>query len=122
MVSGYVAYLNIGTGAPACGIPVGDCHLRGAAEFGASAPARGISVGDCHPRAAAESRKMETVVMPMYEYRCNQCGETYEKLRRMEDADRNLKCPRCEADDVRRLLSVFAAGGGCDAVASSGFS
>lgn len=63
--------------------------------------------------------------MPMYEYRCNQCGKTYEKLRRMEDADRDLKCPRCEADDVERLVSAFATGGGgggCDTVASSGFS
>lgn len=61
--------------------------------------------------------------MPMYEYRCNKCGEIYEKLRRMEDADRDLKCPGCEADDVERLMSAFAtSGGGCDAAASSGFS
>ena len=60
--------------------------------------------------------------MPIYEYHCNRCGETCEKLRRMEDADRELKCPHCEADDVKRLVSVFATGGGCDAVAGSGFS
>ena len=55
----------------------------------------------------------------MYEYRCKACGKTYEQLRRMQDADNNLKCPNCEAEDVERLVSAFAAGG-CGSGASSG--
>ena len=58
--------------------------------------------------------------MPMYEYRCNACSETYEKLRRMEDADRDLKCPNCGAD-VERLVSAFATSGSCGP-APGGFS
>ena len=46
--------------------------------------------------------------MPMYEYRCNACGDTYEKLRRMLDADRDLECPTCGAEDVQRQVSAFA--------------
>ena len=59
--------------------------------------------------------------MPIYEYRCNKCGETYEELRSMQAADRDLKCPRCEAEDVERLVSIFAAGSGCGAGGGSGF-
>ena len=41
--------------------------------------------------------------MPMYEYRCESCGETYEELRRMQDADKDLKCPACQSEQVQRL-------------------
>lgn len=47
----------------------------------------------------------------MYEYQCRQCGEQYEELRRIQDADRDLQCPFCGAEDVERLLSAFATGG-----------
>ena len=49
--------------------------------------------------------------MPMYEYRCKDCGNRYEMLRRMQDADRDLECPACQSQDIERLLSTFAAGG-----------
>ncbi len=49
--------------------------------------------------------------MPMYEYRCRECGKRYEMLRRMSDADRDLKCPDCQSEHVERQLSTFAAGG-----------
>jgi putative FmdB family regulatory protein len=49
--------------------------------------------------------------MPMYEYRCQGCGKSFELLRRMQDSDRDLKCPECQSDEVERLLSTFAAGG-----------
>lgn len=49
--------------------------------------------------------------MPMYEYRCQKCDKSFETLRRMQDADRDLQCPECQSDKVVRLLSRFAAGG-----------
>lgn len=49
--------------------------------------------------------------MPLYEYRCQKCGKTFEMLRRMQDADRDVECPECSADEVERLLSTFATGG-----------
>lgn len=49
--------------------------------------------------------------MPLYEYRCLKCGKQFELLRRMQDADRDLVCPECQAEEVERLLSTFAAGG-----------
>ncbi len=49
--------------------------------------------------------------MPMYEYRCQKCGTSFEMLRRMHDSDRELKCPECHGEEVERLHSTFAAGG-----------
>jgi putative FmdB family regulatory protein len=63
--------------------------------------------------------------MPLYEYRCADCGATFEKLTRRETAD-SVNCPTCGSARSRRLISVFAsfsatadggvapvAGGGC---------
>ncbi len=49
--------------------------------------------------------------MPLYDYQCRTCGNTFELLRRIQDADRELECPDCRSDQVERLLSVFATGG-----------
>jgi len=57
--------------------------------------------------------------MPMYEYRCQTCGERFEMLRRMADADRELECPECRSREVERLLSAFSTGG-CGSSGSGG--
>lgn len=50
--------------------------------------------------------------MPMYEYRCTECGRRYEQLRRMSEADTNLECPQCASKKVERQISACAIGGG----------
>ena len=59
--------------------------------------------------------------MPVYEYRCRTCGDTFERLRPVTDADAPAGCG-CGADDTVRLLSMVAptawgtvepAAGGC---------
>ena len=50
--------------------------------------------------------------MPIYEYRCSNCGNTFEIFWRMQDGDRQLRCPDCESEEVERLLSAFATSGG----------
>lgn len=48
--------------------------------------------------------------MPLYEYRCSGCGETFEEaLWRMQDADTGLVCPKCQSGQIERLLSTFAS-------------
>lgn len=49
--------------------------------------------------------------MPMYEFRCLRCGERFEKLLKMQDADSDLECPKCGVKETERLLSSFATGG-----------
>jgi len=47
--------------------------------------------------------------MPIYEYRCEDCGTQFEKLvRRMSDAP-DVECPSCGKNHVKQELSVFAA-------------
>lgn len=55
--------------------------------------------------------------MPLYEYRCSQCGEQFEKLVRMADADGTIQCPSCGSVETRRKVSAFGFLGG-----GSGFS
>jgi putative FmdB family regulatory protein len=49
--------------------------------------------------------------MPIYEYRCEECGRKFEQLRRMSEADKDVICPKCESRKVKRQVSTFAAGG-----------
>jgi putative FmdB family regulatory protein len=48
----------------------------------------------------------------MYEYRCPQCGQLFEKLRRLSEADREVDCPKCGASRAQRVFSVCAKPGG----------
>jgi putative FmdB family regulatory protein len=43
--------------------------------------------------------------MPIYEYRCQQCGHELEKLQRMSDAPL-VDCPACEKPGLKRLISA----------------
>jgi putative FmdB family regulatory protein len=43
--------------------------------------------------------------MPIYDYRCASCGAEFEKLIR---GDSTVACPKCEATDVARLMSLPA--------------
>lgn len=46
--------------------------------------------------------------MPLYEYTCQECQTTFERLRPMSRMDAEASCPRCGGAS-RRRLSVFAA-------------
>lgn len=48
--------------------------------------------------------------MPVYEYRCDDCRELTEALRRMADADDPQPCEHCGGETTQRVHSVFAAG------------
>jgi putative FmdB family regulatory protein len=62
--------------------------------------------------------------MPLYEYACLDCGERFDTLRAMADADQPIACTTCASQHTSRLISLFAAhsegrvvagdgGGGC---------
>ncbi len=70
--------------------------------------------------------------MPIYEYACTACGETFDRLQRTmsataAEADRP-SCPACASTQTRRSLSLFAVaaesakagGGGDDAAPTCG--
>ncbi|MDO4540683.1 MAG: zinc ribbon domain-containing protein [Syntrophomonadaceae bacterium] len=44
--------------------------------------------------------------MPMFEFRCNQCGKEFDKLVSQEGR-KNVTCPECASADIRQKLSPF---------------
>jgi putative FmdB family regulatory protein len=43
--------------------------------------------------------------VPLFDYKCGQCGEEFEALVRGGSAP---SCPRCGAQNVEKLISLFA--------------
>jgi putative FmdB family regulatory protein len=43
--------------------------------------------------------------MPIYEYECLDCGERFDLLRRMVDADAPTACPICRVAKSKRRVS-----------------
>lgn len=65
--------------------------------------------------------------MPIYEYQCDACGHCFEKLMFAGDNNAGLRCPACDAEQIRKLISCAstlsgAAGGLCSGISSSRFS
>ncbi len=63
--------------------------------------------------------------MPLYEYRCAECGEGFEKL--VYSSGVLVCCPKCGSEEVRRLVSLFGTissssdyTGGCSTPAGTG--
>jgi putative FmdB family regulatory protein len=55
--------------------------------------------------------------MPIYEYICLDCGERFEAIRLMKDADAIIECQECRSEHTSRLLSLFNAQSGGRVVA-----
>jgi putative FmdB family regulatory protein len=48
--------------------------------------------------------------MPVYVYKCAECGTDYEKLRGINQSDSELECPHCgQSGRAKRKLATFAA-------------
>lgn len=45
--------------------------------------------------------------MPIFEYKCKNCGYKFERLVFEEE---KIKCPKCKNDDLKKLVSSFAIG------------
>lgn len=48
--------------------------------------------------------------MPLYEYRCKDCGNKFEKLVSLSEKDK-IKCPGCGSENTEKLISGFASYG-----------
>ena len=61
--------------------------------------------------------------MPLYEYRCEECGVQFEKLVGASSRD-DVECTECGAEKTERQVSTFAArstGGAASAPATPRF-
>jgi len=45
--------------------------------------------------------------LPIFEYRCDACDVTFERIRRASD-ETPVECPECH-EEARKLLSTFAS-------------
>ena len=45
--------------------------------------------------------------MPMFEYRCLDCGEEFEEL--VRSVDEQVECEACDSENIQRKMSTFAA-------------
>ncbi|HEV2378243.1 MAG TPA: zinc ribbon domain-containing protein [Terriglobia bacterium] len=55
--------------------------------------------------------------MPIFEYRCRDCGSKFEKL--LLSQAEPVRCQRCQSSELERLLSVFAVSGSSGEAAAS---
>jgi len=49
--------------------------------------------------------------MPIYEYICVKCQHKFEYLVNL-NKEPKIVCPKCQSDQVKRLVSSFGIGGG----------
>ena len=47
--------------------------------------------------------------MPIYEYRCNECGKVFSRLQKVGATADGVVCPECGSSAVDRMLSTFAS-------------
>ncbi len=57
--------------------------------------------------------------MPLYEYICLDCGRSFDALRSMKDADKPIKCDKCQSENTSRQLSLFFASSGGKSIAGA---
>ncbi len=47
--------------------------------------------------------------MPIFEYRCENCGSKYDVLHKSSVKQEEVTCPKCNSTKSKKLLSTFSA-------------
>ena len=47
--------------------------------------------------------------MPIYEFRCDSCGEVFEHLAMSAGDQLEVQCPHCQGQELSRVMSACAA-------------
>ncbi|RLC67826.1 MAG: zinc ribbon domain-containing protein [Chloroflexi bacterium] len=50
--------------------------------------------------------------MPIYEYRCDECGEKFDVFVRSVNKPTAPHCPQCGSRNVQKSISLFGVGSG----------
>ncbi|MFC2035754.1 zinc ribbon domain-containing protein [Chloroflexota bacterium] len=48
--------------------------------------------------------------MPVYEYKCRNCGEKFETRHSFQEQEKEPACPRCGIRNTQRVFSTFSVG------------
>lgn len=46
--------------------------------------------------------------MPLYEYVCKKCEESFAVLQSLNSSENNTKCPKCGSGNVKKKISSFS--------------
>ncbi|NTW43136.1 MAG: zinc ribbon domain-containing protein [Anaerolineaceae bacterium] len=49
--------------------------------------------------------------MPVYEYICVDCGQSFEKMLRFSESNQTPSCPTCAGSKTKKKISLFASSG-----------
>ncbi|MFC1562967.1 zinc ribbon domain-containing protein [candidate division KSB1 bacterium] len=50
--------------------------------------------------------------MPIYEFECQNCNNNFEELfHKYNISDNDVKCPNCESNNIKRIISLFSSPG-----------
>lgn len=60
--------------------------------------------------------------MPIFEYKCNDCGKKFDILHKSSANLEEVVCPECQSKNSKKLLSSFSASMGGSSSFSSGSS
>lgn len=55
--------------------------------------------------------------MPIFEFECSKCGETFEKLVRSGNTVVTIECPSCHSHRAKKKISSFAHNRGASSTA-----
>ena len=47
--------------------------------------------------------------MPIFEFVCLDCGNSFDRLLRSSYAIEDVNCPSCESQDIKKKLSLFSS-------------
>ena len=56
------------------------------------------------------SKLQSGVLMPLYDYHCQQCDSGFTELRKTFEMDFPISCPECFSMETHRSLSCFSVG------------
>lgn len=49
--------------------------------------------------------------MPLYQYKCSDCNNEFEELRRRDEAEAAIECPKCKGMNTKRKMPTSISGG-----------
>jgi putative FmdB family regulatory protein len=47
--------------------------------------------------------------MPIYEFKCEKCGELFEVMGNYAEREKQHTCPKCGSNAVKQAISLFSA-------------
>lgn len=47
--------------------------------------------------------------MPIYEYMCMNCGNSFSVLQKMGSSEKDTACPECGSNNIKKKVSLFCS-------------